>query len=146
MGKVQMKPIRVVIDTNVLVSALLFGGTPGKLIPLWKNARIEPYLSKAILDEVMRVLAYPRFNLSEQEIEYLVYQEILPFFHNVEVQSGPIIIEDDPSDDHFLRCAMAARARHIISGDQHLLSLKKYGNIQIVSPGEFLRSNRPPQA
>ena len=113
MGAIKVKPFRAVIDTNVLVSAFLFGGTPAKLISLWKNGRIEPYLSKAILDEVVRVLAYPRFKLPEQEIEYLVYQEILPFFQDVEVQSGPVIIEGDPLDDHFLRCAMAAR----VSGD-----------------------------
>jgi uncharacterized protein len=144
-GAIKVKPVRVVIDTDVVVSALLFGGAPAKWIPLWKNGPVKPYLSKAILDEVMRVLAYPRFNLSEQEIEYLLYQEILPFFHSVEVPSGPTIVEKDPSDDHFIRCAKVARAQYIISGDQHLLSLENYGNIRIVSPAEYLRSTRPPQ-
>ena len=86
MGTVKIKPIRVVIDTNVVVSAILFGGTPGKLIPLWKTGEIKPYTSKKILNEYMRVLAYPRFNLSEKEIEYLIYQEILPFFHVIQVE------------------------------------------------------------
>ena len=137
-----MRSLRVVMDTNVLVSALLFGGTPGKLIPLWQEGRIKPYTSQEILDEMLRVLAYPRFNLSEQEIDYLLYQEILPFFYSVQEQPGPVIVKEDPSDDHSIRCAMVAQARIIISGDQHLLSLKNYEHINIVSPADFLRSKR----
>ncbi|MFO7985087.1 MAG: putative toxin-antitoxin system toxin component, PIN family [Desulfatiglandaceae bacterium] len=142
MGEVKMRSLRVVMDTNGLVSALLFGGTPGKLIPLWQEGRIKPYTSQEILDEVLRVLAYPRFSLSEQEIDYLLYQEILPFFYSVQEQPGPVIVKEDPSDDHFIRCAMVAQARIIISGDQHLLSLKNYEHINIVSPADFLRSKR----
>ena len=140
MGTVKIKPIQVVIDTNVVVSAILFGGTPGKLIPLWKTGEIKPYTSKKILDEYMRVFAYPRFNLSEKEIEYLIYQEILPFFHVIQVKSGPLIIKKDPSDDHFICCAESSGSKVIISGDQHLLSLKNYGKIKIISPSEFLKS------
>ena len=140
MGTGKIKPTQVVIDTNVVVSAILFGGTPGKLIPLWKTGQIKPCISKEILDEYMRVFAYPRFNLSEKEIEYLIYQEILPFFHVIEVKPGPLIIKQDPSDDHFIRCAESSGSNIIISGDRHLISLKNYGKIKIISPSEFLKS------
>jgi len=140
MGTGKIKPAQVVIDTNVVVSAILFGGTPGKLIPLWKTGQMRAYISKEILDEYMRVFAYPRFNLSEKEIEYLIYQEILPFFHVIEVRPGPLIIKQDPSDDHFIRCAESSGSNIIISGDQHLISLKNYGKIKIISPSEFLKS------
>ena len=136
MGKI--KVIRVVIDTNVVISALLFGGIPGKLIELWKNGRIKPLVSKKIIDEYLKVLAYPKFNLSGEEINYLLYQEILPFFEVISVQQRPVIVKKDPSDDKFILCAQSGKAKVIISGDQHLLSLTSYKELKILSPSEFL--------
>ena len=129
---------RVVIDTNVVVSAFLFGGTPGKLIPMWKSGRIQPFASKEIIDEYLRVLAYPKFNLSEEEINFILYHEILPYFEVVRAKHGPLIIADDPLDDKFIRCAEAARAKIIISGDQHLTDLKSYGKVRILIPSRFI--------
>ena len=97
MGKVEIT--RVVIDTNVVVSALLFGGVPGKLVPLWKTGRIRALASKEMIEEYLRVLAYPKFELSEEEINYLLYQEILPYFEVVKTKPGPMIVEEDPSED-----------------------------------------------
>ena len=59
------------------------------------------------MDEYLRVLAYPRFQLSEEEIHYLLHQEILPWFETVETNNTPqsVIISNDPSDDNFIRCA-----------------------------------------
>ena len=130
--------IRIVIDTNVLISGLLFGGIPGKLIQLWKNKRILPLVSKEILSEYLKVLAYPKFKLSEEEINYILYQEILPYFEVIPVKQRPVIIKTDPSDDKFIRCAQSGRAKVIISGDQHLLSLTTYKAIKILSPSQFL--------
>jgi uncharacterized protein len=67
-----LEVIRVVLDTNVLVSCLLFGGTPGELLDLWKTGRIRLLMSREMVDEFLRVLAYPKFNLSEDEIQYNV--------------------------------------------------------------------------
>jgi hypothetical protein len=136
MGQSKIKS--VVIDTNVLVSALLFGGVPGKLIPLWKEGRIRPKASKDIIEEYIRVLAYPKFELSEEEINFLLYYEILSYFEILRIQEGPILVSKDPSDDKFIRCAQAAGARIIISGDQHLLRLSPCGQIRILSPSDFL--------
>jgi predicted nucleic acid-binding protein len=63
---------------------LLFGGTPGKLICLWQSDVIKPVASQEIVDEYIRVLTYPKFKLSEEEINYLLYQEILPFFEIID--------------------------------------------------------------
>ena len=130
--------ISVVIDTNVLVSALLFSGTPGKLIPLWKSGKIQPHVSQEMVDEFLRVLAYPKFELTENEIHYLLYVEILPFCKVVSVKSTPVIINEDPSDDMFLICSKAAGAKALITGDQHLLALKYFGNTSILTPQQFL--------
>jgi putative PIN family toxin of toxin-antitoxin system len=137
MGKVKVK--RVVIDTNVVISALLFGGEPGELIPLWKSGRIKPLASKEMVDEYLRVLTYPKFGLTPEEINFLLYQEIVPYFEIVKAKAGRVIVGDDPSDDKFIRCAEAGRAKTIISGDQHLLRLKSFGAISILTPVQFLK-------
>ena len=136
MGKI--KEIRVVIDTNVVISAILFGGIPGEIMPLWKSGRIKPLASKEIIDEYIKVLAYPKFELSEAEINYILYNEILPYFDILQIIDSPAIIKVDPSDDKFIHCAKAGKAGVIISGDQHLLSLKTYQKIKILTPAEFL--------
>ena len=136
-----MGAVKVVVDTNVLISALLFGGTPGKLISLWQKRAIKPMASKEIIDEYLRVLTYPRFNLDESEINYLIYREILPYFDLIEAPSEKRIIAKDSADDKFIHCALASKASHIITGDQHLLALKVYQGIQILSTSEFLKTN-----
>jgi putative PIN family toxin of toxin-antitoxin system len=133
-----MGAVKVVVDTNVVISALLFGGAPGKLIALWQSGAIKPITSKEIVDEYLRVFTYPKFKLSEEEINYLLYQEILPFFDIIDVLPGPQILEKDPHDDKFLRCALEANVAYIISGDQHLLALKSYKEIKILSPLDFI--------
>lgn len=122
MGPKKMK--RIVVDTNVLVSALLFNGIPEKLITLWKGKRIEPLCSKNIVDEYLRVLAYPKFKLTDIEIDYLLTVEILPWFHPVNVQRGKPYIKNDPEDDIFIWCAFKGKAHAVVSGDNHLLKMK----------------------
>jgi uncharacterized protein len=134
-----MGAVKVVVGTNLVISALLFGGAPGKLIPLWQTGAIKPKASKEIIDEYLHVLTYPKFKLSEEEINYLLYQEILPFFDVIDVGGGPQILKKDPADDKFIRCALAAGAIYIISGDQHLLALKSFRKIKILPPAEFIK-------
>ena len=114
---------RIVVDTNVLVSGLLFDGKPGELIKLWKEGRVVPLCSKEIVTEYLRVLAYPKFQLSESEIDFLLAHEILPYFEVLTVTPGKPFVTMDPSDDKFLWCAMVGRADVIVSGDEHLLNL-----------------------
>ena len=130
---------RVVLDTNVIVSAILLGGTPGRLISLWKKKIIQPFVTKEIILEYLRVLAYPDFQLTENEIHFILYHEMLPFFEEVDIKSRTAVIEKDPSDDKFLHCAKAGKASAIISGDKHLLNLKSFGSILIMSPAQFLK-------
>jgi uncharacterized protein len=136
----EIKEIRVVIDTNVIVSAILFGGMPGELIPLWKSDCIKPLASKNIIDEYIKVLAYPKFKLSEAEINYILYNEILPYFEIIQIKDSPVIINVDPSDDKFIHCAKAGKAGVIITGDQHLLNLKTYQKVKILTPAKFMEN------
>jgi putative PIN family toxin of toxin-antitoxin system len=129
-----------VIDTNVVISAILFGGGPGKLIDLWKKGHITPLITEEIMAEYIRVLAYPKFELSEEEINYIIHQEILPFFKVVKSVSGPAIIKKDPDDDKFIQCAEVGNAKIIISGDRHLLALKSHHGIKILTPAQFFKN------
>ena len=133
-----MGAVKVVADTNVVVSALLFGGKPGELIPLWQGRSIKPAASKEIIDEYLRVLTCPKFKLSEEDINFILYREILPYFEIIEVHSDERIIEKDREDDKFIRCALAGKAKFIVSGDNHLLAIKSYWKIKILSPADFL--------
>ena len=138
MGPFKVK--RVVVDSNVVVSALLFGGIAGKLIPLWKGRHIQPLCSKDIIDEYVRVLAYPKFKLAESEIEFLISREIVRWFEIVTVPPGKPFVTADPSDDKFIWCALEGRADAIISGDEHLLNLAD-SPIPILTPSQFLREH-----
>ena len=137
----QEKITLCVIDTNVVISAILFGGAPGKLIDLWQTGRITPLITEEIMAEYILVLAYPKFKLSEEEINYIIHQEILPFFKVVKSKPGPSIIKKDPDDDKFIQCAEVGNAQIIISGDQHLLALKFHHNIKILTPSQFLQKH-----
>jgi predicted nucleic acid-binding protein len=116
-----------------------FGGTTGRLISLWKSGKIQPQLNKTTVAELLRVLAYPKFELTENEIQYLLYVEILPFCKVVATTSGPVIIPEDPSDNVFLRCCDVSNAKALISGDSRLLALKSYGKASILTPLQFLK-------
>ena len=130
----------VVVGTGVLISALLFGGTPGKLIELWKRGVIRPVASREIIGEYLRVLAYPKFRLTEDEIDYLLYREILPYFKVASADSGKPVVKADPTDDKFFWCALAGKAEYIISSDKHMLSVKSHQGISILTPAAFLKS------
>ena len=133
---------RVVIDTNVLVSALLFGGIPGKLIPLWKEGRILPLCSKGIIEEYLRVLAYPKFKLPEKEIDFILSREILPWFDIVMVPAGRPFVKNDPQDDMFIWCAVEGKADALVSDDDHLLK-SKGSPVPILPVSKFLNMIHP---
>ena len=129
--------IKVVIDTNVFISSF-FGGTPKKIIDLWKKGEIKLCLSREIVDEYVEVLK--RLGLqNESEL-----RELLNTFSEgrniIFAASTPSlkIIKQDPDDDMFIECAVALECSHIISGDKHLKSIKNYMGIKIVNPKEFL--------
>ncbi len=135
MGK---KRLRVVLDTNVIVSALLFGGRLEFIRSSWKEGRLRPVFTEETLEELVRVFHYPKFGLSESEIDYLVYLELMPY---AEVVEKKVELKGDTCKDRedvkFLECALSAKADLIISGDRDLLSLREIEGIRIVTPYEL---------
>lgn len=95
-------------------------------------------MSASILAEYLQVPAYPRFKLTEAEIDFLIYRQILPYFEVVAVAEQAPVIQADPSNDKFLHFAAAAEAGFLVSGDRHLLQLALYQDIPILSPSALL--------
>jgi putative PIN family toxin of toxin-antitoxin system len=131
-------PPRLVMDTNVVVSGLLFDGPPARLVDLGRQGHVRLVLSKSIVQEYLRVLAYPRFELSQTEIKALIEKAILPAAEIVDAAKAPAVIRKDPSDDKFLAAAVAAHAHAIISGDHHLLGLGSHRGIPIRTAADYL--------
>ena len=130
--------IRAVLDTNVLISALLFEGLPSRLVPAWRSSRFRPVLSPSILDEYLRALAYPKFHLTPEDIRSLLEEEILPFFETVRVKTSSPKPVRDPDDAKFVACALEAAVPWIVSGDADLLDLGRVESVRIVTPRAFL--------
>ena len=118
-------PPRVVLDTNVVLSALLFGGGPaGRVRTGWQARRFVPLASTATAQELVRVLAYPKFKLSAHEQEELL-ADWLPWVEVVRMPDPlpPVPRCRDPHDLPFLHLAIVARADALVSGDADLLEL-----------------------
>jgi uncharacterized protein len=137
--KTKHRVIRVVLDTNVLVSALLFGGMLNRLVDKWKSGTVVPVFSRATFAEFRRVLAYPRFALTESEIRALIEDEVLPYFDVVDTLDDVRGACRDPGDDIFLSCAVAAEVDAIVSGDKDLLEMGCFRGIPIISVRDFLK-------
>ncbi|MEB3337876.1 MAG: putative toxin-antitoxin system toxin component, PIN family [Leptolyngbyaceae bacterium] len=131
---------RTVIDTNIVVSTLVFGGSISRLRFAWQANRLTPLISKATTTELMRVLAYPKFKLTPTEQEdllsdYLLFCEVVVIPNRL-----PVIPEcRDPFDVPFLLLALAGRADYLVTGDRDLLSLKEDFSCPIVTVEDFLK-------
>ena len=139
MGKKEKQVKRVVLDTNVLISALLFRGGLSKIVGLWQKGKIIPVISKETFSELLTVLEYPKFSLTQEEIDPIIKYEILPYFEIVEVVKDVKGISRDPEDDKFISCAISGSADYIVSGDKDLFDLKQYKSIKIIKASDFLK-------
>ena len=138
MGKKQKKIVRVALDTNVLISALLFKGELSKIVRLWQTGKIIPVVSKETFGELRTVLEYPKFSLSGAEIKSLIEHEILPYFEVVNVSEHVRGACRDPGDEKFISCAISANADGIVTGDKDLSDMKKYRSVRIIQASDFL--------
>ena len=131
---------KVVLDTNSVLSALLF--PKGRLVPLrvgWQAAQFVPLVSKETASELIRALSYPKFKLSPADQQELL-ADYLPYCLTVKVPEPPpeTPICRDPADIPFLQLARAGNADYLVTGDQDLLVLADSFVCQILSPAEML--------
>ncbi len=133
--------IKVVLDTNVVVSAAIStDGNPALIFEMLILEDIKNYTTQEIIDEIKEVLQRPRItkriSVVEQEFIISTFEKF-----SEKIISGIKFeeIKDDPDDNKFLECAVSASADFIISGDGHLLNLKEFRGIKIVSPAESIK-------
>jgi uncharacterized protein len=134
--------LKVVLDTNVLVSAYLVpGGKPARILSLARQGKLTICLSPPILSEVKQTLLRPKL----QKIHKATAKEIERF---LKALTGVVVmtagteevdaVKDDPDDNKILACALEGEANFIVSGDHHLTDMKVFQNIPIVNPDAFL--------
>jgi len=134
--------IRVVLDANVFVGAVLSpGGFPADILRAWRDERFHLVMSPAILEEIDRVLRYPKIRRRHRwQAEHLrlFIEDLarLAILTPGELQLN--VIAEDPSDNRYLECAIEGDADYLVSGDQHLLRLGAYRKIGILAPRAFL--------
>ena len=136
-----MRRVRIVADTNTIVSALLWRGPSHRLIAALEDYPIAFYTSRVLLDELADVL--PRRKLAKVvratgKTPAQLVAEYEGFVTVVTPASIRRTVPDDPDDDHVLACALAAQADLIVSGDAHLRNLKRYHDMRIVAAAEAL--------
>lgn len=134
--------MRLVLDTNIVASGLLWNGLPAQLIDAARADEIEIFTSRVLLSELTRILCRAKFakviaagGLPLDEL-VLSYAELATL---VTPEPIPATVLNDPDDDHVLACALAAKAELIVSGDHDLLALKRFREIPIVTATEAMR-------
>lgn len=134
--------MRIVCDTNVLVSGILFGGNPRNILQASTRGMFENFVSPDILRETHDVLLRPKFGLSARQVDGII-KYLSDSFENVFPEIRVSEIAADPDDDRILEAALAAGADCIVSGDADLLRLKTWKKIRILSPSEFITERFP---
>ena len=129
--------MKIVLDANIFISSFFWGGNPRMIIKRIISRIDELFITKEILDEIEEVLERPKFHVDKNEIYY--YINSLEEIGNKIVPHKRIKnASRDKDDNKYLECGITAGADYIISGDTHLLELKEYNNIKIVTAKNYL--------
>jgi putative PIN family toxin of toxin-antitoxin system len=129
--------VRIVLDTNVLISGIFFAGPPGRILDAWSDNRVQIAASPEILEEYRRVVEelgrkYPQVQ-AQPILDVLITTCEICLASPLEEQ-----VCSDPNDDMFLACAIAAGIGTVVSGDKGLLSVSGFRGIQVVKPKAFV--------
>jgi len=136
--------LNAVLDTNVLISGILWRGVPFNLLRWAEEGTLCIYTSLEILAEVYRVLYYPKFkqHIDNQKAPpgelFAKIVSLCTIIHVDRVVKG---VCSDEDDEKFLSCAVAANVEVLVSGDKHLLDLERYQSIRILTAQEFYQEN-----
>jgi len=128
---------KVVIDTNIFVSGFGWEGKPKKILKLLEERKIKNFISPAIIEEVKRAISYKRLKFPDDLQAEII--EFVYFYSKVVTPEEKLeVIKEDPADNKFLECAVESKAKYIISGNSHLLKLRTFRRIEILTPNDFL--------
>ena len=134
--------MRIVIDTNIWVSGLLWKGKPWQLLKLAESGDVQLCIAHSMLLELEEVLAYDKFQsrlqiLHQTPAQLATYVLSLSTAFDVS-RKGISVIKDDPDDDIFVWCALSAGAKYLVTGDRHLLNFGYYQTVKMITVAEFL--------
>ena len=129
--------MKIILDTNVLISGIFFSGPPYQILKAWQEGKIQIAVSKEILAEYHRVAEELSEKFSSVEIS-----QILELFtihaEMVNTQGLEVSVCEDPDDNMFISCALGSKSKIIVSGDKHLLKISGYQKIEVLKPRIFL--------
>jgi putative PIN family toxin of toxin-antitoxin system len=128
--------IKIVIDTNIYISAIFWGGKPREIVDLGRDEKILIFTSSEIENEIAEKLR-TKFRLDEDEIKNILLDFSI-FTIPTEVSMNVDAVSEDPEDNKFIECALTCNADYLVSGDRHLLKIKEYAGIKILRASEFL--------
>lgn len=128
--------MKVVLDTNVLISGIFFSGPPFQILKAWQEGKIKIIASEEILSEYQRVTEelshqFPSVDIGRILELITVHAEV------VDASDFQLTICKDPDDNKFISCALAIKSKIIVSGDKHLLNISGYKGINVLKPREF---------
>ena len=129
--------MKIILDTNVIVSGIFFSGPPYEILNAWRNGKFKIVVSQETLLEYQRITEklnqkFPMINI-QPIIDLLTVKADLVIGPEL-----PIQISKDPGDDKFISCALASNSKIIITGDKHLLNVNGYEGLEIIRPREFV--------
>ena len=127
--------MNIVIDTNILVSAVFFGGFPGRIVKAVTEGKLDTFVSKLISEEYREIVEGFKEKNSGKFNDKL-FENFLKTAKSVKPRKK-IQICRDPDDDKFIECAVCAKALYIVSGDKDLLVLERYGDVEIITAKDF---------
>ena len=130
--------MRVVLDTNVVVSAAFFGGQPRRVLDAWAEGRLDVVITPSILNEYLRVCDRLRASYPDADYRALLFELVAhgTLLADSEPDAG---ITADPDDDKFMWCAARSGAT-VVSGDRHLLAVDGWNGVRVMTPSDFLDS------
>ncbi|MBI2499045.1 putative toxin-antitoxin system toxin component, PIN family [Candidatus Woesearchaeota archaeon] len=128
--------MKIVLDTNIFISGIFWRGSSNKVITNWKEGRFTLVISLQIISEIIKVLKDFKIKLSDdmikEWIDLIVRNSVI-----IEPRESIKIIKEDPKDNIFIETAVAGNVDYVISQDNHLLKLKEFRGIKIITPEEF---------
>lgn len=129
--------MKIVLDTNVLISGIFFAGPPYQILKAWQEGKIKIALSEDILIEYQRVAEELSKQFPSVEIDQIL--ELLVIHAEiVNIDGFEVTVCEDPDDNMFISCALASKSKIIVSGDKHLLKISGYQEIEVFKPRFFL--------
>lgn len=134
--------IRVVLDTNTVISGTLWSGTPHKVMEAARSGIIKPVVCEEMLDELKDVLGRKKFSRKLETLEKTPNQIVTEYAQIADVIQTPTVIPRvsvDMDDDIFIACAVVGMAMYVISGDPHLLDIVQHETVKIVTAAAFLK-------